>query len=43
MVRSVKNTIIDQKPKTPIVLSDTAKGNRKAISKSKIMKRMATK
>ena len=33
---------IDQKPYSPIVFSDTAKGNRNATSRSKMMKRMET-
>ena len=38
-----KKIIIDIKPKKPILPSDIAHGKRKAISKSKIIKSIATK
>ena len=43
MVKTAKNNIIDQKPNTPIFPSVIAHGNKKAISRSKIMKSIATK
>jgi hypothetical protein len=42
-VSKIRKTIIDQNPKTPIFSKETAQGKRKAISKSKIIKRIATK
>ena len=42
MVSTPRNMIIDQKPNRPILPKDTAHGNRKATSRSKMMKRMAT-
>src|SRR5690606_21977900 len=38
MVSTPRNTIIDQKPSIPISPKDTAHGNRKATSRSKMMK-----
>ena len=38
-----KNNIIDQKPNIPIVPKVIAQGNKNAISKSNIIKRIATK
>ena len=38
-----KKIIIEEKPNKPIFPSEIAHGNKKAISKSKIIKRMATK
>ena len=38
-----KKIIIDTKPSKPIVPKDIAHGKRNAISKSKIMNRIATK
>ncbi len=38
-----KKIIIDVKPRKPIFPKDIAHGKRKAISKSKIIKRIATK
>lgn len=42
MVSTAKNTIIDQKPSMPIFENDTAHGNRKATSRSKMMNRIDT-
>jgi hypothetical protein len=42
MVSTPRKIIIDQKPKSPILPSDTAQGNRKATSRSKMMNRIAT-
>ena len=42
-VRINKKIIIDVKPKIPMLPSDTAQGNKKAISKSNIIKSIATK
>src|SRR5690606_13622721 len=41
-VNSPRNTIIDPKPKRPVSESVTAQGNRKATSRSKMMKWIAT-
>jgi hypothetical protein len=38
-----KNIIIDVKPSIPIFPNEIAHGNKKAISRSKIIKRIATK
>ena len=38
-----KKIIIDKKPNNPILPSDIAQGNRKAISKSNIINKIATK
>ena len=38
-----KKIIIDVKPRIPIFPNEIAQGNKNAISKSKIMKRIATK
>ena len=38
-----KNIIIEEKPNKPIFPNEIAQGKRKAISKSKIIKRIATK
>ena len=38
-----KKIIIETKPNKPILPKDMAQGKRKAISKSKIIKRIATK
>ena len=38
-----KKIIIEQKPNNPILPNEIAHGNKKAISKSKIIKRIATK
>ena len=38
-----KKIIIDEKPKIPIFPSDIAQGNKNAISRSKIIKSIATK
>ncbi len=38
-----KKIIIDVKPRIPIFPKEIAQGNKNAISKSKIMKRIATK
>src|SRR5262249_10562036 len=42
MVSTPRKTIIDQKPKRPSSPKATAHGNRKLTSRSKMMKRMAT-
>src|SRR3546814_367500 len=42
MVSTPRNTSIDQNPNRPTSPSDTAQGNRKATSRSKMMNRMAT-
>jgi len=39
---TVRKTAIDSNPKPPIASSETAQGNRKAISRSKMMNRIAT-
>lgn len=41
-VSTARNTIIDQKPKTPMSLKATAQGNRKATSRSKMMNKIDT-
>src|SRR5262249_26541346 len=41
MIRMPRKIIIDQKPKRPMSGSTTAQGNRKAISRSNRMKRIA--
>ena len=38
-----KNIIIEEKPNIPKLPNEIAHGNKKAISKSKIIKRIATK
>jgi hypothetical protein len=38
-----KKIIIEEKPSKPILPKEIAQGKRKAISKSKIIKRIATK
>jgi len=42
MVRTPRNTTIDQKPSTPTSPNATAHGNRKLTSRSKMMNRIAT-
>ena len=42
MVKTARNTIIDQKPNTPMCWKLTAQGNRNATSRSKMMKRIDT-
>ena len=37
-----KNIIIDEKPNNPIFPSEIAQGNKKAISKSNIINKIAT-
>ena len=37
-----KKTIMEQNPRSPMFPKETAHGNKKAISKSKIIKRIAT-
>ena len=37
-----KKIIIDVKPKIPMLPNETAQGNKKAISKSNIMNKIAT-
>jgi hypothetical protein len=41
IVSTDKNTIIDAKPNQPIAFKDIAQGNRNAISRSKMMNRIA--
>ena len=43
MVRTKRKIIIDQNPRAPIFPNDIAQGNRNAISKSKIINKIATK
>ena len=43
LVKIPKKIIIDQKPSAPIFPKEIAQGNKKAISKSKIMNKIATK
>ena len=38
-----KKIIIDEKPSNPILPRETAQGNKKAISKSNIINKIATK
>ena len=40
--KTVKNIIMDQKPNKPIFPSEIAQGNKKAISKSKMINNIAT-
>jgi len=42
IVSTPRNAIIDQKPSAPMPFRATAQGKRKATSRSKMMKRMAT-
>ena len=42
MVKINKNNIMEKKPKYPMLPKVIAHGNKKAISKSKMMKRIAT-
>jgi hypothetical protein len=42
MVRIDKKIIIEKKPRRPIFPKEIAQGNKKAISKSKIIKSIAT-
>ena len=42
MVSTARKTIIDQKPNMPISPNETAQGNRKATSRSKMMNRIDT-
>ena len=38
-----RNIIIDQNPNDPMFVKDTAQGNKNAISKSKMINKIATK